>query len=264
LEKDDKLHRRPGVTLARASALEQFCRRSHFDPSADLAPFVAVTYVLEWSLPPGERFVQPILPNPCVQIVVTRDAAQVFGIVTDVFSHTFEGDGFVMGVRFRPGGFYAFARRSVSELTDRTFPLESFFAKADFSNMRGRALFQELENMFRLAQPENDAGLTDVQAIMERIDADASLLTVGDVADAFGTTVRSLQRLFRTYVGVGPKWVIRRRRLQEAAARAEAGEMPNWAALARDLGYFDQSHFINEFTRFVGCAPDQHRRAALL
>ena len=70
----------------------------------------------------------------------------------------------------------------------------------------------------------------------------------------------ALQRLCRRYVGVGPKWLIRRFRLQEAAARVEAGETQNWADLSRQLGYFDQAHFVNEFTALVGQSPAAYAR----
>ena len=67
-----------------------------------------------------------------------------------------------------------------------------------------------------------------------------------------------LQRIFSQYVGVGPKWVIKRYRLQEAADQVADGEVVNWAKLALDLGYFDQAHFIKDFKSIVGKAPAEY------
>ncbi len=47
-----------------------------------------------------------------------------------------------------------------------------------------------------------------------------------ELAARFDIGVRNLQRLFGRYVGVSPKWVIRRFRLQEAAEQMEEGEIP--------------------------------------
>jgi AraC-like DNA-binding protein len=47
---------------------------------------------------------------------------------------------------------------------------------------------------------------------------------------------RTLQRLFRRYVGVGPKWVLKRVRIHEAADQLTAGSPPRWTELALDLG----------------------------
>jgi AraC-like DNA-binding protein len=64
-----------------------------------------------------------------------------------------------------------------------------------------------------------------------------------------------LQRLFRDYVGVTPKWVLKRYRVHEAAERLASGEAQDAAWLAADLGYSDQPHFIRDFAAQVGCTP---------
>lgn len=73
--------------------------------------------------------------------------------------------------------------------------------------------------------------------------------------------MRSLQRLFAEYVGASPKWVLRRARLHEAAARAEEEAGIDWAALAADLGYCDQAHLTRDFTAAVGAPPAKYARA---
>jgi AraC-like DNA-binding protein len=75
---------------------------------------------------------------------------------------------------------------------------------------------------------------------------------------ASGLTARSLQRLFADYVGVSPKWVMRRARLHEAAARADGGGFVDWAALAADLGYADQAHLTRDFTVTLGVSPARY------
>jgi AraC-like DNA-binding protein len=49
--------------------------------------------------------------------------------------------------------------------------------------------------------------------------------------------------------------------MHEAAERIAAGEAPDGATLALDLGYFDQSHFIRDFTAQIGVAPSVYERA---
>ena len=74
-------------------------------------------------------------------------------------------------------------------------------------------------------------------------------------------SLRALQRLFNDAVGVGPKWVINRYRMHEAVARVQAGQPVSWAALAQDLGYFDQAHFIADFRKLVGRTPGDYAQA---
>jgi AraC-like DNA-binding protein len=72
---------------------------------------------------------------------------------------------------------------------------------------------------------------------------------------------RTLQRLFRDYIGLSPKWVLKRYRVHEAAERIASGEAPDAAWLAAVLGYSDQSHFIRDFSAQVGCSPGTYARA---
>ena len=65
-------------------------------------------------------------------------------------------------------------------------------------------------------------------------------------------------RLFADYVGVSPKWVMRRARLHEAAERADSGEPVDWASLASDLGYADQAHLTRDFTVTIGVSPSRY------
>jgi len=97
--------------------------------------------------------------------------------------------------------------------------------------------------------------VTHINQIIDTIIANRTITRVDEVAHQFGTTPRTLQRLFRQYVGVSPKWVIKRYRLHEAAVHLADGDTLDWTKLAVDLGYFDQAHFINDFKALVGTTP---------
>ena len=83
---------------------------------------------------------------------------------------------------------------------------------------------------------------------------------VDQVAALLGCGVRTVQRLFREYVGAGPKWLIGRRRVLAAAAAADGPDGPGWAELASALGFSDQAHLIRRFTESVGTTPTRYQR----
>jgi AraC-like DNA-binding protein len=85
---------------------------------------------------------------------------------------------------------------------------------------------------------------------------------VAELVSRTGIGERRLRRLFAEYVGVHPKWVIQRYRLHEAAERLAAEEDVNLAALALELGYFDQAHFARDFRAIVGRPPADYARTA--
>ena len=107
-------------------------------------------------------------------------------------------------------------------------------------------------------RPSPCADASRVAAIVAAIESDPSLSRVTELAAREDLHPRTLERLFRAHVGVSPKWVIRRFRVQEAAERVQAGSPPDWSRFAADLGYFDQSHFIRDFTAQVGATPTDY------
>ena len=112
-----------------------------------------------------------------------------------------------------------------------------------------------VESFLRSFRPVTSEAIGTVGQIVARIAGDRTITRVDQIAAQFAMPARQLQRLFRDYVGVTPKWVIQRYRLIEAAERLAAGAVADFAGLALDLGYADQAHFIRDFKKIVGSAP---------
>jgi AraC-like DNA-binding protein len=117
-----------------------------------------------------------------------------------------------------------------------------------------------VEQFLRGRLPERDENVDLINQIVDRIIADPTIHKVDALADQFHLGKRTLQRLFSQYVGVSPKWVIMRYRLQEAAEQLAGGAVASWPKLALDLGYFDQAHFIKDFKLIVGQTPMEYAR----
>jgi AraC-like DNA-binding protein len=260
---------RPRGILNRRAGAQRF-RLSLHPPADDLTPFLEHHWIVTWDLRGQDSHVQETLPHPSVHLVFERDASRVVGVTTGKFSVVLRGQGRVYGVKFRPGAFYPFLRRSVQELTDTVASLQHVFDIDDAERRTLEAQLLSLEDeaeMTRLAEdflrqrrPEADETVLLLNRLVPRIAAERHITRVEDVARLAGLTTRTLQRLFSRYVGVGPKWVIRRYRLLEAAERLAAGETVDLPALALALGYYDQAHFIDDFKAVVGRPPGDYAR----
>jgi AraC-like DNA-binding protein len=101
-----------------------------------------------------------------------------------------------------------------------------------------------------------------VNAIVAHIVEDRSITRVTDLAERLGTSTRRLERLFAEHVGLGPKWVINRCRLHEAVEVATRSEAVDWATLAAQFGYSDQSHLVRDFTATIGSSPQRYAQLA--
>ncbi|SEG92608.1 AraC-type DNA-binding protein [Thermomonospora echinospora] len=254
--------------LRATTALRRF-RMHRLAPSSELAPYAEYHWILRWDLRGQPPHSQQVLTHPSVHMTFTTGGrARVVGIVRGVFTETISGHGRVVGVRFLPGGFRPFLDGPVSALTGRYVPVEEIFgpqarvvADKVIAAPEEAEAIALMEDLLLARVPERpDPAVAEVAAIVGRIAADPTISRVDRLAADLGVGTRSLQRRFAEYVGVGPKWVIGRYRMQEAAERAAAGDGVDWAALAAELGYADQAHFVRDFTATVGTPPARYAR----
>jgi AraC-like DNA-binding protein len=112
----------------------------------------------------------------------------------------------------------------------------------------------------RACLPKPDAMIEVAGGIVKTILQESNIKTVSDLAKRTGMGARKLQRIFNEYVGISPKWVIRRYRLHELIEILKSGKQPDWPQLALELGYFDQAHLINDFKSMVGSTPAQYQK----
>ncbi|SCL16896.1 AraC-type DNA-binding protein [Micromonospora rhizosphaerae] len=234
-------------------------------PAPALRRYVEHYWLIDWEL--AEPHEQRVLPHPAINVVFHGQAggpetAEVAGVGTHLFTITLRGTGRVSGIQFRPGGFRPFWRRPVAELTGRREPLAAVGLPAGGPVCAGTDddRCQRLDTLLTSWKPEPDPLAAEATALVEEIRADRGILRVDDFARRHGVSTRRLQRLFLDHVGVGPKWVIRRYRLQEAIERAAGGPL-DWATLAADLGFSDQAHLVREFTAVTGLSPAAYARS---
>ncbi len=203
-------------------------------PPPELAPFVQHFWLVLWDLRDDKPSRAETFPHPNCYLVFEHDLergvddpsvlrrAEVSGVTTGKFSRSMEGYGRVFGLKFQPGGL--------------------------------RPFFQHL--------PALDSNTELATALVNRILHDPTILSVKALSKHSGQSIRSLQRLFREYVGASPKWVVRRFRLHELLERFHSGEEVDGAQLALELGYADQAHLINDFRKLAGVTPTEYFRRA--
>ena len=246
-------------------------RMARYLPAPELAPFIEHVWIVEWDLRGQPSFVQRTLPYPSVHVVFDRVRSGVFGVVTGAFDYTLQAAGKVCGLKFRPGAFRAFLGRPLHTISDQVLPLSAVFGWDDAAAVEAAAvdtvlgapgdtaMIDAAGMLLRTQLPTADPQVERIAAILRTVETTPGLTRVEALAAAAGLGVRSLQQLFGEYVGVSPKWVIRRFRLHEAADRLAQGGDLDLSALALDLGYVDQAHFTSDFRRLVGVAPGQYR-----
>ena len=254
---------RPALAASRFA----LCRSS---PPDALAPFVEYYWIVRWDLRGQPPYEQTILPHPNVHLVFEESGAGIYGVDRSLFTRLLSGEGKALGVRFWAGCFRPFWGAPISQLSDRVVPATRVFgplAEKTRVAIMSAAMDEEMvgcaESLLFSCLPEPDPVASQVAELVSLITSDPSLRRVDQLAVVSGMSARSLQRLFADYVGVSPKWVMRRARLHEAALRADSGEPVDWAELAVELGYADQAHLTREFTATIGVPPGRYATVSL-
>ncbi|AXY77212.1 AraC family transcriptional regulator [Paraflavitalea soli] len=83
------------------------------------------------------------------------------------------------------------------------------------------------------------------------------MVAVADMAQGIGLSERQLERLFKRYIGLSPKFYTRIIRFSTIFELIQQ-EDPGWAGLAYESGFYDQSHFIRNFKAFTGEDPSRY------
>lgn len=86
----------------------------------------------------------------------------------------------------------------------------------------------------------------------------AEQITVTDMAATAGLSTAQLERLSRRILGLSPKQLIMRFRLEEALRLLSTTSLP-LVDIAPACGYYDQSAFTRHFRRVVGWSPSGWR-----
>ncbi len=90
----------------------------------------------------------------------------------------------------------------------------------------------------------------------ERLVATGGRLDIATLAAEVGWSNRHLIARCREGFGLPPKTLARVLRFDRAVRRlARAEGLPDWIALARACGYYDQAHLIRDFRHFSGSTP---------
>lgn len=173
----------------------------------------------------------------------------------------------LMGVRFHEGGAYPCLGLPLSELRNDT-KLLAALEDPELLRLRERlaaapslpARIGLLDDWLlgRLAHGPERHPL--VPASLARLQAARGRLPMSTLAQDFAISQRQLERLYQSQVGMSPKQYAQLLRVEAARLALKHQPLVSTAQLAAEHGYYDQSHFIREFSAVIGLTPYAYRR----
>lgn len=239
---------------------------TYFKPSKKLENIIDSHWSMHWDLTDYEPFKLELASSPYIAFTFTQYGNFVTGIHTGVYSYTISGNGRLYGTLFKPTRFYELYQQSLSELTNKELPIELLFPmfNDDFNKrlldtVNDANAIEMIEYEIRnLSRSSNTAPSELVDNITSYSIANPDA-PIAQITKHFGISERSVHQHFHDIMGVGIKWITTRDRLQKAMhIAAKSVTKPNWTVVALELGYSDQSHFINDFKKIIGMSPSRY------
>jgi AraC-like DNA-binding protein len=171
------------------------------------------------------------------------------------------------GIHFKPGGAYPFLKFPLSELHNQIVSVDALLGSgtADIrerlcATPTAQAQFALLEQLLLAHVDESPHELRAVRCAVAEIARQHGMLSIRALSDHIGLSQNYLVTQLKRMVGIAPKALARLHRLKHVLRSIDPIQPTDWALIAQQSGYYDQSHFSNDFRAFTGHSPTDYLR----
>ena len=176
--------------------------------------------------------------------------------------------GFI-SVRFRSGAIRHFCPVPASALSDDAFPVAEIWGAGGAELAERVVLAPDTAARIELLQDWLMACLARYGKQQPAIELALRALyyhhrgqRIDALAEQLGSSRRHFERAFREQIGLTPKAFQRTARFHLTMRELLLSGRSDYLGTALDHGYYDQAHFIHEFSGFVGRTPAQFLQTA--
>jgi AraC-like DNA-binding protein len=183
----------------------------------------------------------------------------VRGPITQPFHCVAKGPPTAIGIELKPQALNTLLGIDVAELRDGLVELNAFStANLNEQLLNAKSQRDQIASLTRLLKAKAGAKRRKDELVtrsLRLMDENIGSLHVRNLLKCLNVSERQLERRFARAVGVPASFYLRVMRFQETVRLMQAGEFDRLTAIAYDLGYTDQSHFIKDVKEFTGSTP---------
>jgi AraC-like DNA-binding protein len=251
-----------------------------FRPQGVLGEFVRFFWSLEAEVQGMEPFVHRALPDNCVELIFyckgklaisssegeegNTFASGVFGQAQKYRLFKTERNFHLFGVYLYPYSFKMLFDLPAHHLRNEKIDTETFcglkgkmleeqIMLADTDDQRIHFASNFLHERIRMIRSHDRAFVRNLKSVIDN----ERILSISSFADDCNLSRRQFERKFIEFSGFSPKDFFNVARFKKVVKEIEQRRKP-LAQIAIDAGYYDQSHFTNEFKRFSGYSPREY------
>lgn len=172
----------------------------------------------------------------------------------------------LFGIRFKPFAFARLLGAKLSQLNDKSVPIQKLFDLPEDERSAIRRILIErelhektgaaedlMQGLFRRSESVDPVLRAQLNYILDR----KGLVQIQDIFREFNVSKVTLHQQFLRNIGLSPKKVSRIWRFNYFLQLQKELPHYNLTQLCLEAGYYDQAHFIKEFKTFFSHCP-QH------
>jgi AraC-like DNA-binding protein len=250
---------------------------AHFLPPESLTPYIAFYGIFDVADGFHEPYVSPPL-GLCGfilsfnNIIDATTNGKLFmkgqhcatGQITAPMVGSVRGREKIVMVFIQPCGLYQFFGIDMSLLTNSSMPLEELLGKEP-SDLFIRQLEEaadyetiiSLLNRFFLSRLPAFEIEPKVKQAIDYIHHQKGNVSIKEIERTCFITSRSLERYFKTYIGLSPKDYAKIYRFKCLMNYIQEHPGVTWNTLCEENGYYDQAHLTRYFTRYLKIKPTE-------
>ncbi|MBQ4835147.1 helix-turn-helix transcriptional regulator [Pseudoalteromonas luteoviolacea] len=251
--------------LHHTKSKQNYDLRRYF-PEPYFTDLIEQFWIVDWDLCNLATHTQQNLPDPNFHLIIEKEGVKVLGPVSKVYTYTMRGKGRIIGTKFNIGMIAPLLKNPPDYYIDKECTLTEVFSTGLDNELQALSFMHNdanivdaLHTFFRdYVMP---VSRTQIQAleIYNLIKSDGTIFSVEQLSSKANLSKRSIQRLFGKYIGLSPKWLIRKYRLHHVLQVLENKEA-DIQDIVTLLDYTDQSHLIRDFKEIIGTTPGKYMK----
>ena len=248
------------------------------EPSPILRPFIENYVVVETSGLSEYGTQQRVYPRGCIDLVfhygrpfffqkrnkppVLEPRSVVCGQQTSFYDVCPAGKTGMILVMFRSCGAGVFFKMPMIEIAGQNVAFEHLIGKEAVEiedqvlhASHNQERIQIIETFLIQQLIQNHYDDKKVRAAFYKMNQGDGQISIKQLAETVCLSVKQFERKFSGLIGLNPKQFLRIVRFQNVLRMKKTGFKGSLTALAQESGYYDQSHFVNDFKNITGSAP---------
>ncbi|MBA4053147.1 MAG: hypothetical protein C0490_00390 [Marivirga sp.] len=184
------------------------------------------------------------------------------GQITRYFYLQNTGRSDILGIKFKPAALTHLFKISMHEITDCVVGLNNKIPEHMLDLKAIREPDSHLQKLEIIEKALKKIYITDIvntpiEKSVSSIFSTNGMTSVTELCDITGTSERQLQRIFKKYIGLSPKFYARIIRFSHIFQVVKEKKLSG-SGLGLEAGFYDQSHFIKNFKAFTGEDPSRY------